>query len=170
MTDQPVQFRFYPGAYSNRDVFEASDVSCGVCGNHSGWRYKGSIYGKQIQNVCPACIANGKLAAVAGDAHFTLHDIELEGVDPDLSREVLQRTPGIACFNPYSWPVLDGFPLAFIGYGDDPAIIACTEAQRAIKQSFSAYNWDFEVGTSTPYALVFRELAGPRYQAVIDLD
>ena len=87
-----------------------------------------------------------------------------------METELLQRTPGVACFNPYEWPVLDGKPLAFQGYGEDEAILKNADAQAAIKTAFDEEDWEFEPGTPTPYALVFKEIDGDRYKAVIDLD
>ena len=167
MDQQRTQFRFHPNAFTNENVFEPLEVKCEVCGKCSKWRYKGPVYGKKISNVCPECIGNGKFCTVA-DA--VLHDIDLEKVDPEVAEEILTRTPGVACFNPYQWPVIDGLPLAFIGYGDEPTFVSCIEAQKAIKAAFSFYGWNFEEGTATPYALIFKQLDGPRYQAVIDLD
>mgnify|MGYP003693076135 CR=1 FL=1 len=43
-------------------------------------------------------------------------------------------------------------------------------AQDAIKAAFDDLDWEFERGTPTPYALVFREIDGNRYRAAIDLD
>lgn len=163
------EFRFSPNAYEEGRSIERSDASCEVCFRPCGWRYTGSIYtASPPGTLCVRCIADGSLGRFIGGGGYTLHDVEMDGADPALEREVMERTPGIACFNPYTWPVLDGMPLAFIGYGEDAAVTAMPEARAAIAAAFVKLGWDAE--ESSPYALVFREIDGPRWQAVIDLD
>jgi uncharacterized protein CbrC (UPF0167 family) len=167
MSDDQPYFRFNPVAY--RHEFEGSEDRCDVCLRPSVWKYKGVIYtAAESPMVCARCIADGGLAAFFGDESFQLHDGELDHADPALEDEVLRRTPGVACFNGFAWPVLDGRPLAFVGYGEDEALIALPEVQAAIGDAFEPLGWTFD-GPS-PYALVFRELDGPRYRAVVDLD
>jgi uncharacterized protein CbrC (UPF0167 family) len=167
MTGDKPDFRFNAPAYDN--VFAASEESCGVCSRPCVWKYTGVIYMAGDQpTVCARCIADGRLAAFLGDRRFQLHDVFLDDADPALEEEVLQRTPGVSCFNPFVWPVIDGKPLAFVGYGEDEALIASPEVQAAIGEAFQELGWSFE-GPS-PYALVFKEIGGPRYRVVVDLD
>ena len=164
--DKP-HFRFNPVAY--RHAFEASEESCGVCARACVWKYVGGIYmAGDRPTLCARCLADGRLAAFLGDRHFQLHDVFLDDADPALEDEVLRRTPGVSCFNPFVWPVLDGKPLAFVGYGEDEALIAVPEVQAAIGEAFEELGWTFD-GPS-PYALVFKALDGPSYRAVVDLD
>lgn len=167
MGDDHPHFRFNPVAY--RQAFEASEERCDVCARACVWKYSGALYmAGDRPAVCARCIADGRLATFLGDRPFQLHDVFLDDADPALEDEVLRRTPGISCFNPFLWPVLDGRPLAFVGYGDDAALIALPEVQAAIGDAFVDLGWTFD--GPTPYALVFRELDGPRYRAVVDLD
>lgn len=153
----------------HRGVDERRVESCDVCSRPCVWRYAGALYvAGDRPTVCARCIADGRLAAYLGDRPFQLHDVFLDDADPALEDEVLRRTPGVSCFNPFVWPVLDGTPLAFVGYGEDEALIALPEVQAAIGEASRELGWTFD-GPS-PYALVFRELDGPRYRAVVDLD
>ncbi len=162
--DQPF-FRFHPGAYDPaRGSFRASNDPCGVCGDPCVWLYVGHIYAVTRPAVCARCIANGNLKAFIEDG-FSFHDTQLEGADPDLEAEVLEATPGFATFNPFDWPVLDGKPLAFIGYGDEPALWAIPGVRTAISEAF-----EDDIDKPTPYALVFKELDGTRYAAAMDFD
>jgi uncharacterized protein CbrC (UPF0167 family) len=172
MSDDQPHFRFNPGVYGQGRSLEPSDDICDVCGQACTWKYVGSLYvfPETISALCARCIANGKLGDFLGNRDFSFHDIQVHGADRMLESELLQRTPGVFCFNPYEWPVLEGRPLAFLGYGEDDVVLKDAEAQAAIKAAFQAIGWDFEVGTSTPYALVFKEVDGSRYRAVIDLD
>lgn len=165
--DQPY-FRFHPNAYAIKGVFEASDALCDVCGRPCIWAYAGGIYtaGEKPRS-CARCIADGRLGDFLG-GHFSLHDIELDDADPALADELLCQTPGVACFNPFPWPVLDSRPLAFLGYGEERALLAEPAVVAAIEDAFRELGWDYD-GPS-PYALIFREVDGSRYQAVIDLD
>ena len=58
--------------------------------------------------------------------------------------------------------------MAFVGYGDDEHLLEIVAVRSAIKAAFA------EVGQTldgpTPYALVFKEIDGERYRAVIDVD
>jgi hypothetical protein len=113
-------------------------------------------------------MANGKLAKFLDDEGFTLHDIEMSGAEPSLEKELLQRTPGVACYNPFEWPVLDAKPLAFVGYGDDQNLLDIVAVRSAIEAAFEEIGRRFN--GPTPYALVFKEVDGQRYRAVVDLD
>lgn len=168
--DQP-HFRFNPNAYRYEHAFKASDDRCDVCAQPCGWKYTGNIYALTSPVACARCIANGALGAFLGGGRFALHDIEIEGAEAALETELLQRTPGVACFNPFEWPVLDGRPLAFVGYGPDEGVIDTPDAQAAIATAYADMGWDdVKPNPVDPYALVFRELDGGRYRAVIDLD
>lgn len=157
--DQPF-FRFHPGAY-NRS-FEPSEAVCPACRRTAIWLYIDNFYSVAGSAVCARCIASGRAAEMFKGEFF---DTRLEGAAPALRAEVLQRTPGFPVFNPFDWPVLDGAPLAFIGYGDEPAVWNDAEARAAINAAFEE-----EAVAPAPYALVFKELDGPRYVAVVDLD
>jgi uncharacterized protein len=168
MDDAP-HFRFYPNAYAAGGYLGRSDKACDLCHRPCGWRFKGCIYAiEKLETICARCIVSGALANHCGDEHFSLHDGEMEDADPTLAQEVLQRTPGIASFNPFTWPTLDRKPLAFVGHGDAPETVAIPEARAAIAAAFAEIDW--EPAEESPYALVFREIDGPRYRAVIDLD
>lgn len=168
--DQPY-FRFNPNAYREGNYLEASDDRCDVCTTPCGWKYTGVIYATTTPTVCARCIASGALARFMADAQYTLHDIVLNGAEASLETELLQRTPGVACFNPFEWPVLDGWPLAFLGYGPDPEVAGNPDVQAAIAAAYSEMGWDDEEpNAADPYALVFKEVYGERYRAVIDLD
>ena len=169
MGDDKPYFRFNPNACSVGREFEASDGICDVCNSPCVWVYKGGIYtGGEEPTVCARCIADGRLATYLNDAHFQLHDIDVDDVDPALEDELLRRTPGISSFNPFPWPVLDRKPLAFLGYGEDERLLSEPDVVTAIEEAFKELGWEFE--GPTPYALIFKEVDGKRYRAVVDLD
>ena len=114
MSDNQPFFRFHPRAYELDGVFEQSSAACDICDRTSEWSYKGNIYSEFRPTICARCIAENRVREVAGE-DFSFHDTDLEGARPELAQEVLQRIPGVSCFNPYRWPVVDGEPLAFIG-------------------------------------------------------
>lgn len=169
MTDpRKPHFRFYPGAYSVDAAFVPSTDACGVCREPCGWRYSGNIYAvTHPEIVCAACIASGRLLAHVGD--MSLQDVELDDADPALEAELMQRTPGVASFNPFTWPVIDGAPLAFVGNGDDPALQQIAAARAAVKRAAKEIGSD-DCELPTPYALIFRTLDGERYEAALDFD
>jgi uncharacterized protein len=165
--DQPY-FRFNPRAYEEGRSFERSHEVCDVCSSPCVWKYTGGIYAIEEPIVCARCIANGELGKFFGDKHFSLQDIEMSGAEPSLEKEVLQRTPGVACYNPFDWPVLDGKPLAFVGYGEDKDLLDIAAVRSAIEAAFGEIGRKFDGPTS--YALVFKEIDGERYRAVVDFD
>jgi uncharacterized protein len=161
-------FRFYPSAYEAKGVFKSSAEACGVCGEACGWRYTGNIYAiKHPEIVCAVCIASGRLRTHLGN--MQLHDVVLDGAEAELERELLERTPGVSCFNPFAWPVVDGVPLAFIGYGDDSALQDIAAARDAVKRAGNECGID-DLEMPTPYALVFKTLDDERYEAAVDFD
>ena len=119
--------------------------------------------------ICACCIADGRLGALLEGEGFSFHDVELDGADPALEQELLERTPGVACFNPFEWPVLDSMPMAFLGYGEDKGLLAIDAVRSAISDTFAEVGWSEPVASS-PYVLIFKEVNGDRYRAVLDLD
>ena len=168
MSDGPPCFRFNPGAYAEGRSFERSSDVCEVCSRPCGWKYTGGVYAPEDPVVCARCIASGELGKFLGDVHFSLHDIAMSGAEPDLEKEVLQRTPGVASCNPFDWPVLDAKPLAFVGYGEHEDLLDIVAVRSAIEAAFGEIGQRFDGPTS--YALVFKEIDGERYRAVIDFD
>lgn len=163
-------FRFYPHAYDNPEIFESSDAPCAHCRRPCVWRYRGGVHAALNYDaiLCARCVSAGDLGKFFG-GHYSFHDIEIDDVSSALAREVNERTPGVACFNPFEWPVIDGLPLAYCGTGEDPELLVKPEVAVAIDDAFSAIGWDDADGPS-PYALIFKQVDGPLYQAVIDLD
>ena len=162
-------FRFYPRAYDDA-VLKREGGPCEICHRAAAWIYQGVVYTRRDEtHVCAQCIFEGRLLAFLGDAHFQLHDIEIEGVAPDLRDELLRRTPGVACFNPFNWPALRGVPLAFIGYGDKNGLWHEPLARAAMRKA-----WHERMGgvldEASPYLLVFRELGEGAWRAEVDLD
>ncbi|WP_119302731.1 CbrC family protein [Dongia deserti] len=168
MGDNQPYFRFNPGAYEDGRSFERSSDVCEVCSRPCVWKYTGGVYAMESPVVCARCIANGELGKFLGDEHFSLHDIEISGAEPRLEKEVLQRTPGVACYNPFEWPVLDAKPLAFVGYGEDQGLLDIEAVRSAIDAAFEEIGRRFD--GPAPYALVFKEIEGERYRVVIDLN
>jgi uncharacterized protein CbrC (UPF0167 family) len=168
MSDDQPFFRFYPGAYQKDGPFEASTDLCEICSRPCVWKYTGGVYGKDISTVCARCIASGDLCSSGGGDDYGLHDIQINGAEPDLEAEILQRTPEVASFNPFEWPVLGGKPLAFAGYADDQILLAIPAVRSAIAEAFREVGETFDGPTS--YAIIFKEIDGERYRAVIDVD
>jgi uncharacterized protein len=164
-------FRFNPNSYERGDIFVACDIPCDICKRPCIWQYRGIIYAAgNIPEICAGCIADGSLGKFLNRPFFSLHDITIDDADPELENELMQRTPGVPCFNPFSWPVLDGKPLAFLSFGEDAnsGIFQLPEVKQAIALAYAELGWDDpEPG---PYILLFKEIDGDRYQAVIDLD
>lgn len=163
-------FRFFPTAYDIDGVFEATNDACEVCKQPSGYRYTGEVYAEgSAPEVCASCIHSGKLAAAMDDKDMQLVEAELAGVDADTAREVLQRTPGFSTFNGFDWPVIDGKPLAFLGYGDSGPVTGDAAATASIEAAWKdSFEDPFEGPTAN--ALVFRTLDGKTHKVVFDFD
>ncbi|WDA40923.1 CbrC family protein [Erythrobacter sp. BLCC-B19] len=166
-------FRFFPGAYTlgaeGEDVFRREIGPCHACGMRDIHAFTGVIYtARQDQpTACAQCIADGGLAKFLNEAHFSLHDAEVEALDwrDPLVAEVQQRTPGFATFNPFAWPVHDGLPMAFMGYGDE-------ERWKYVPQALAAMRAANEGEDCFPCAniLLFRQVEGEVWRAVFDPD
>lgn len=168
MSDDQPHFRFNPDAYEQGRSFERSSGVCDVCSRPCVWKYTSTVYATKKPTVCARCMANGELGKFLGDEYFSLHDIMISGAEPNLAKEVLQRTPGFDSYNAFVWPVLDAKHLAFVGYGDDRNLLDNVAVRSAIEAAFAEIKWKFDGPTS--YALVFKEIDGERYRAVVDLD
>lgn len=164
--DQP-HFRFNPRAYEPGRAFAVSDKVCGSCARPCLWEHSAGVYALKPATLCARCIAAGGLEGVLG-GRYSFHDGEVEeGCDPALEAELLERTPGVACFNPFLWPAIDGVPLVFLGYGEDEQLLRIPGVEAAMAAAFDELGWD--AGPS-PYALIFRTLDGETYRVVVDLD
>jgi uncharacterized protein len=162
-------FRFNPNAYQPGRAFEATQESCEICHRPSIWKYTGNFYSQKRPIVCACCISDGSLEKALDDDWSGLHDISIEGADPELEHEVMCRTPGVACFNPYEWPVIDGIPMAFLLYGDeDSEFWNLPEIKEAVNTAFGDWPWDGKKPGS--YVLLFKQVDGTQYRAVIDPD
>ncbi len=165
--DQPF-FRFNPNAYADGSSLKRSQENCELCLRPCVWQYTGNIYTvSRKPTVCARCIAEDCLLEFLCDDLATLHDIEISGVDVSLSREIRTRTPGIACYNPFEWPVIDGIPLAFMGYGDNKYLVNMPGVGEAMKKEFAEYGQEYSPDS---YALIFKQLDGGRYRVVADFD
>lgn len=166
MSDKP-HFRFNPGAYE-RGAFEASEDKCEACGEPCVWKFIGIVYTAGRQPiVCARCIADGGLARVADD--YVMHDADFDDdVGEALADEVERRTPGFSTYNGFSWPVRQGEPLVFVGYGDDAALKDRPGVSAAIEALAEDRDEDDDIAGG--YVLIFKQLDGDEYVAVLDLD
>ena len=164
MSEQPF-FRFYPNAYAEGGPLRRSDAACDICNCESVWLYTGGIYMEgDPPEVCVRCIADGSLRRKLPPDSFTLQDAILEQADAEYADEILYATPGVASINPFEWPVQDGFPLAYLGAGDEKELCSDPAVRAAIKAAFEGE--DAHGG----HALVFKQIDGPALIAVPDLD
>ncbi|MBL8650746.1 MAG: CbrC family protein [Sphingopyxis sp.] len=163
--DQP-HFRFNPRAYEPGQAFEASDKICGSCARPCVWEHVAGVYARTEVTLCARCVAAGGLEGVLG-GRYSFHDGEVEDCDPALEAELMERSPGVACFNPFVWPAPGGVPLAFLGYGEEGALPAIPAVEAAMAAAFAELGWD--AGPS-PHAMIFRTLDGETYRVVVDLD
>ena len=58
--------------------------------------------------------------------------------------------------------------MAFVGYGENQTLLDIAAARSAIEAAFAEIGQKFDGPTS--YALVFKEIDGERYRAVVDFD
>lgn len=167
MTDKPF-FRFHPDAYEH-GVFAETDEPCAACGKPCVWAYTQHIYAlpPEPAPVCARCVADGNLGSVITNGDYGLHDFSFdEDPSDELAIEVEQRTPGFATYNPFLWPVRDGMPLAFLGFGEDAPLAGNVGVQAAI----AALGNDMGVDIAPSDALIFKSLSGDTYVATLDLD
>ena len=73
MTSVP-EFRYHPDPVATGSA-EVSEDTCELCGERTGFRYKGPMYGVLLKEICLGCIADGtaadRLAAPDGPTEFT---------------------------------------------------------------------------------------------------
>jgi len=168
MTDKPA-FRFHPDAYEHQ-CFEESDEACAACGRPCVWKYTQHIYAlpPEPTAICARCIADGNAAKAVPEGDYGLHDFSFDDEPPEeLAREVEQRTPGFSTYNPFVWPVRDGAPLAFLGFGGDAGLAGSAKVQAAI----AALARELGAAEINPGdALIFKALENDTYAATLDLD
>ena len=111
-------FRYHPNPLAT-EAFRSVDppVSCDCCGKPTHISYDGPFYAvKDIDHLCPACIAGGE-AAKRFDGAFQDEGSLDSGVDsPDKLDELIHRTPGYQGWQQEHWRAHCGDFCAFIGY------------------------------------------------------
>lgn len=166
-------FRFFPRAYAfgadGEDVFRRETGPCHVCGMRDIFAFKGIIYiaRQNKPTVCAQCIADGRLGEFLCEDRYGLHDAEVDALDwrDPLVTEVQQRTPGFATFNAFGWPVHNGMPMAFMGYGDEQRWKYVPEALAAMRDANEG-----EDCFPCANILLFKQVDRPVYRAVFDPD
>ncbi|MEL6540662.1 MAG: CbrC family protein [Pseudomonadota bacterium] len=167
-------FRFFPNAYDfgadGEEVFKRETGPCHCCGMRDIYAYQRSVYWLRRDKpvISARCIADGTMAGLLFEGQtYSFHDCEVEGLDWDSPEveEVQSRTPGFPTFNPFDWPSIGGEPMAFMGYGDEEKWKTVPEARAAMKEANEGQD-----RFPCPYLLIFKEIDGPRFKAVIDPD
>ena len=161
-------FRFYPGCYED-GTLKQTDEACVTCGEAGRWMFGGSIYStSRDKPVCAGCIADDRLASHYG-AGFSMHDIDFDSDAGEYEIEVLQRTPGFPIYNPITWPVKDGVPMAYQGVGDQKHFWLDMDCRSAMQQ-FWRDNIGDELEGPAYHLLVFKTLDGETFGFALDLD
>ncbi|MGW6280578.1 CbrC family protein [Kribbella sp. NPDC055071] len=100
-------FRYHPDPVGTGSAV-ASEGACGLCGEKTGFRYEGPVYGVQLQEICLGCIADGtaadRLVGAHGPAEFT--DVGWgvpDGVPAAVLDEISRRTPGYYAWQQDHW-------------------------------------------------------------------
>ncbi len=185
------RFRFYPAAYdAKKGRFEASQEKCDICEAACVWRYTGPIYMIGASpTVCARCLYAGRIGTFLSDrddaetralktkhpdwdvTRYSLHDVELEeDVSDNALEELMQRTPSVASFNPFDWPVHNALPMAWIGVGTEPELVANPDIWRTMQTEWASLWPDDPLTGPTEYLLIFQSIDASAYRAVVDLD
>lgn len=114
MGEQFPIFRYHPDPMET-GVIVSSNGECPVCNKRTGYKYVGPFYAeKEVEGICPWCIANGK-AAGKYDLTFVDED-EVENVSDDiLLDELIKRTPGYFFPQDDTWPAHCGDYCVLLG-------------------------------------------------------
>lgn len=160
-------FRFYPGCYEDGTLKQTGEI-CVTCGEGDRWVYNGSIYcERRDKPVCAGCIADDRLEAHYGG--FSFFDVDFSADPGSYGDEVLTRTPGFPMFNPITWPVHGGIPMAYQGVGDQKHFWKDVNCRAAMQQF-----WKEMVGKElegpTGYLFVFKTLDDTAFGFALDLD
>ena len=92
-------FKYHPDPLATGIFSELEEPAvCPCCGEETSVIYEGPFYSvEEVENLCPACIANGA-AAKKFDGEFQDSDSTDEVDDPAKLDELVHRTPGY-----YGW-------------------------------------------------------------------
>ncbi|MFI6832711.1 CbrC family protein [Kribbella sp. NPDC050241] len=118
MTSVP-DFRYHPDPVATGSA-EVSEDTCELCGEQTGFRSRGPIYGVQLKEICLGCIADGtaadRLVTPNGPTEFT--DVGWgvpDGIPDAVLKEISQRTPGHYSWQQDHWLYHCGDGAAYLG-------------------------------------------------------
>ncbi len=79
----------------------------------------------------------------------------------------MQLTPGFGTVNPFTWPVKNGIPLAYLGRGGEAQFWENPQCRVAM-QNFWRDSQNEDLNGATPHIMVFQSLDGLTYGFEID--
>lgn len=102
MSDLP-KFTYHPNPIATESIIP-SDEACECCGEARGYVYCTTPYlEKEIEFVCPWCIADGSANAKLGASFSDSWPLSQAGISNEIIDEVTLRTPGYISWQQESW-------------------------------------------------------------------
>lgn len=97
------KFKYHPDPLSTGAI-EASEAICDCCEQSRGYICTAGVYAeKEIEHVCPWCIADGSVHEKFDGELVDSHPLIQAGLPQSVVDEVSQRTPGYISWQQESW-------------------------------------------------------------------
>lgn len=178
MSEKPnlPHFKYSPNCYKNEDVFEHKEIAplnkCQCCGKQTEY-YRGMYAEKDIDCVCPDCIANGA-AAKKFDGEFIQNAEPLED-GADKIDELFHRTPGFNSWQGEMWLAHCNDFCAFIGEVgkkelENMGIAEEVFADYSERNEFNIADVREYLGNGSMAGYLFRCLHCGKYRLYVDAD
>lgn len=144
MSDLP-RFTYHPNPIATESIIP-SDETCECCGNARRYVYCTTPYGsKEIEFVCPWCIADGTAGAKLGASFSDSWPLSQAEISKEIIDEVTLRTPGYVSWQQESWIACCDDACEFHGDADPGELAALHGDDRSrVAKDFDLPIDDFE--------------------------
>jgi len=110
-----LKFKYHPNPLKTEAFKDDMAVICDCCGKETSIYYQGMYSAKNVDYLCPSCIASGKAAEKFGGVFIQDADTYKTVDDPNKTHQLFKCTPGYESWQGENWLACCNDYCAFLG-------------------------------------------------------